>query len=239
MRMIVNWALKMNHSSVQLMNLPDELLLIILKKLDTVDVLLSLMGSVVRLDQIVRDPCFTAEIDLIKLHDDERCAQADTCIDRFCSDILPVIHHQIKWLKVQSTLMERILLAADYNNLSQLDIFIPHEEPILRFNGESTLAFSSVRSSSVHEHTSTLVQVCERRFFLSLSLSPSLYTPSMQDQAARKIDVGFDARMDDHCHHIAMVHHTTLSKGSTTVLFWFRWIISHPSIQRSNLDNIS
>ena len=66
--------------------------------------------------------------------------------------------------------MERILLAADYTNLSQLDIFIPHEEPILRFNGESTLAFSSAMSSSVHDHRSALVQACERRFFLSLSL---------------------------------------------------------------------
>ena len=120
------------------MNLPDELLLTILKKLDNVDVLLSLMGSDARLDQIIRDPCFNTEIDLIKLDDDERCAQVDTCIDRFCSDILPAIHHQIKCLKVQSTAMERILLAADYSNLSQLDIFIPHEEPILHFNGEST-----------------------------------------------------------------------------------------------------
>jgi hypothetical protein len=158
----------MNHSSTQLMRLPDELLLIILKKLDNVDMLLSLMGSNPRLEQIIRDPCFTTEIDLIKLNDDERCAQVDTFIDRFCSDILPRIHHQIKWLKVQSTSMERLLLAADYSNLSQLDIFIPHEEPFLHFNGESTLAFPSARSS-VYEHRSVLLQHWAKIMSLSLS----------------------------------------------------------------------
>jgi hypothetical protein len=121
------------------MNLPDELLLIILKKLNNVDVLSSLMGSNTRLDRMIRDPCFTTEIDLIKLHDEKTCAQLETFIDRLCSDILPTIHYQIKCLKVHSTLLERLLLAADYSSLSQLDIFIPHEEPILRFNGQSTL----------------------------------------------------------------------------------------------------
>ena len=134
----------MNHSSAQLMQLPDELLLIILKKLDNVDVLLSLMGSNPRFDRIICDPCFTTEIDLIRPNDDERCAEMNTFIDRFCSDILPRIHHQIKCLKVQSTSMKRLLLAADYSKLSQLDIFIPQPQPFLYFNGESTL----IRSSS-------------------------------------------------------------------------------------------
>jgi hypothetical protein len=159
----------MNHSSAQLMQLPDELLLIILKKLDNVDVLLSLTGSNPRFDRIICDPCFTTEIDFIRLSDDERCAEMNTFIDRFCSDILPRIHHQIKWLKVQSTSMERLLLAADYSNLSQLDIFIPHGEPFLYFNGESTL----IRSSS------------------ALSEDP-LSLPSMSDQAARTTESNRD-----------------------------------------------
>ena len=107
----------MDRSSAQLMNLPDELLLIILKKLDNVGVLLSLMGLDARLDQIIHDPCFTTEIDLIQLNDDERCAQLDTCIQRFCSDILPAIYHQIKWLKVQSTSMEQLIIPV-YLNLT-------------------------------------------------------------------------------------------------------------------------
>ena len=121
------------------MNLPDELLLIILKKLDNVDVLDALMGSNFRLDRIIRDSCFTTEINLINSNDDERSGQRETLIDRFCLDILPTISQQIRSLKVRSTSMERVLLAADYSNLSQLDIFISNDEALRHFNGESPL----------------------------------------------------------------------------------------------------
>ena len=98
----------MNQSSAQLMQFFDELLLIIWKKLDNVDVLFSWIQSNPLLDRIICDPCLTTEIDLIQLSDDESCAQVDTFIDRFCSNILPRRHHHIKWLKVQSTSMERL-----------------------------------------------------------------------------------------------------------------------------------
>ena len=171
--MIQSCALTMNYSRTHLMKLPDELLLIILKKLDNIDVLFSLMGLDTRLDQIIRDPCFTAEIDLIQLNDNETCGLVDTYIDRFCLDILPEIHHHIKWLKVQSTSMERLLLAADYSNLSQLDIFIPHEEPIPHFDGKETLALSSALGH-LCMNTCPLLLSFEQRFSLPLSLSLSL-----------------------------------------------------------------
>ena len=91
-KMILNRALKMHHFRAQLMKLPDELLLIILKKkVDHTDGLYSLLGLSIRLDQIIRDPCFTTEINLIKLKDDETSGQVETWIDRFCFDILPTM----------------------------------------------------------------------------------------------------------------------------------------------------
>ena len=156
--MVLSWASMMNHSNAQLVKLPDELLLIILKKLANTNVLYSLMGLNLRLDRIIRDPCFTTEINLIKLNDDETSGQVETLIDRFCLDILPTIGHRIRWLKVRSISMERVLLATDYLNLSQLDILISDKEPILHFNGESTVAFSSA-GSLVHEHTFTFVRL--------------------------------------------------------------------------------
>ena len=128
----------MKHSNTQLMTLPDELLLNILKKLNSNDVLCSLMGSNTRLDRIIRDPCFTTEINLIELNDDDTHGHVEKRFDRFCLDILPEIHHLIKCLKVPSTSMERLLLAADYPNLSQLNIFMQDKEPILHLNGEGS-----------------------------------------------------------------------------------------------------
>ena len=160
----------MNHSRLQVMDLPDELLLIILKKLDTVDALLSWMGSVVRLDQIVRDPSFTAEIDLIKLNNDERCAQVDTWIDRFCSDILPAIHHQIKFSFLTKN-PSYVSMVSQHWHLHLLGHHLcTNTDPLL--------------------------------FRLASEDSLSLYKPSMEAQAVRKID-GASAfliaiLMDDH-----------------------------------------
>ena len=66
----------MNQSSAQLMQFFDELLLIIWKKLDNVDVLFSWIQSNPPLDRIICDPCLATEIDLIQLSDDESCAQS-------------------------------------------------------------------------------------------------------------------------------------------------------------------
>ncbi|CAF4381930.1 unnamed protein product, partial [Rotaria sp. Silwood2] len=38
-------------------------------------------------------------------------------LDRFCLQILPEIHYKIKWLDLESSSMERILLATNYPNL--------------------------------------------------------------------------------------------------------------------------
>ena len=54
------------NSPVQLLVFADEVLLIILKKLSNEEVLYSLMGINMRLDQIISDSTFTNKISLIK-----------------------------------------------------------------------------------------------------------------------------------------------------------------------------
>lgn len=144
----------MVDSNAQLMNLPDELLLIILKKLDSINVLCSLMGLNTHLDEIICDPCFTTEINLIKPNDDQTSGQVETWIDQLRQRVLPAIHRRVRWLKVESTWLERLLVVGDYPSLSQLDIFIPNEEPILPFSGESTLIWLS--SSMTVQRTTEL-----------------------------------------------------------------------------------
>ena len=43
-------------------------------------------------------------------------------IHRFCYDILPGIHKNVKYLILKPILMERILLATDYPNLTKLKL---------------------------------------------------------------------------------------------------------------------
>ncbi|CAF1286725.1 unnamed protein product [Rotaria sordida] len=131
----------MEHSIVQLMDLPNELIMIILNKLDNSEVLYSLMDVNTRLNQIVHDPTFTTKITLTK-SDNLTTVLPDIMLDRFCLQILPKICHSIKWLNLESSSMERILLAADYPNLRQLDIFINDQKCFLYLN-EPCSSFSS------------------------------------------------------------------------------------------------
>jgi hypothetical protein len=55
----------MKYSCVQLINFPDEILMIIFKKLGNIEVLYSLININMRLNQILSDPVFTTQITLM------------------------------------------------------------------------------------------------------------------------------------------------------------------------------
>ena len=218
-RMVVCWASKMHRCDAQLMNLPDELLLIILTKLENVDVLYSLMGLNPRLDQIIRDSSFTTEINLIQPNADP-CEQVDAFIHRFRLDILPKISHLVRRFKVQSTSMEHLLLAAHYPNLCQLDIFIPDEEPVLRFHGEWTLVFASV-GSSLHGHIrwgwGCFSRSLRERFgsIWELRIQPRLMLSWWPD-SKWSVGVPLDKRLNDSCHHTELISDTRQWRPSGT-----------------------
>ena len=115
----------MKPSSIQLNDLPDELLMLILQKLKHTDVLYSLWNVNHRLNRIVRDPIFTSCLILLKwipknIYD---LFSSNGTREKFCREILPEIHDQIKWLNVDSSSMKDVLRAADYPNLHTLGLF--------------------------------------------------------------------------------------------------------------------
>jgi hypothetical protein len=136
----------MEHSCIRLNDLPDEILLIILKKLHNCDVLYSLIDVNKRLDTIVNDLTFTRTLTLITpvdkrfdtivnnsiftrnfiliTHSHGLSYQfIDTILDRFCFKILPKINDKIERLNLEFSSMERILLATNYPNLHALGIY--------------------------------------------------------------------------------------------------------------------
>ncbi|CAF2208551.1 unnamed protein product [Rotaria magnacalcarata] len=114
----------MKHSPVELNDLPDEILMIILKKLNNVQILYSLIGVNKRLNTIVHDPIFTSHLTLMRcFSDDSIDPLPDPILDRFCLQILHEIHHKIQWLNLESSSMKRILLATNYPNLFGLGLY--------------------------------------------------------------------------------------------------------------------
>ncbi|CAF5094890.1 unnamed protein product [Rotaria magnacalcarata] len=113
----------MKHSTIQLDDLPDEILMMIFKNMCQVDVLYSLIDVNQRLTTIVHDPIFTNHVTLLNhLSDGSICSLTDSMLDQFCSQILPKMNHKIKCLHLESSSMERILLAANYPSLDGLSL---------------------------------------------------------------------------------------------------------------------
>lgn len=128
----------MRYSCDCLTSLADEILLLILNKLTKIEVLYSLIGVNIRLNKIASDRIFTEHLTLMKRSTNDIISAIDNSIvDRFCYEILPQIHHRIKWLNVEPVCIERILLAADYPNLYRLSLFNIDYEIVMRlFDGK-------------------------------------------------------------------------------------------------------
>ena len=106
----------MNPSNVHLLDLPNEILLIILRKLNNIDVLHSLLDiNNGQLDILAHEKMFTNVLNFVHTHN-------ISLIDRFCIYILPRIHHNIKYFILEPVFMERILLATHYPSLTELQI---------------------------------------------------------------------------------------------------------------------
>ena len=109
---------------VELNDLPDEILIYILKKLYNIEVLYSLIGVSRRLSRIAHDSTFTSHLTLRFFTDDFIDPWPYPILDQLCLTILPEIHRQIKWLDLESSSsLERVLLATNYPNLYGLGIY--------------------------------------------------------------------------------------------------------------------
>jgi hypothetical protein len=114
----------MEHLCLQLNDLPDEILLIIFKKVNNVALLYSLFDTNKRFTKILHDPILTSHLSLLNHHSDE-CVDRlhDSILDQYCSQILPKIYHKVKWFNLESSSMARILLCTNYPNLDGLGLY--------------------------------------------------------------------------------------------------------------------
>ena len=106
----------MNRSNVHLLDLPNEVLIIIFRKLNNIDVLYSLLDiNNGRLDILAQEKTFTNTLNFARINN-------ISLIGRFCIDISPRIHHNVKYFILESLFMERILRATIYPNLTDLKL---------------------------------------------------------------------------------------------------------------------
>lgn len=118
----------MKYSSVQLTDLPDEILMIIFRKIHNIELLYSLMDLDPRIDAILTESIFTNRLPLLRFISRRLVNRRSTMpyyvypllaptLDRFCERILPKINQKIRWLELESTSIERVLHVTYYSNL--------------------------------------------------------------------------------------------------------------------------
>jgi len=151
--------LNMNQHSVHLLDLPNELLFIILRKLENVDVLYSLMNiNNQRLDSIAQDQIFTNVLNFVSiLQSTDEISISGSILNRFCVNILPTIHENVKSLTAESVSMECILGAGNYPNLTELKIFNFNKAIALRyFIGKIFMCFDLLKKRLAYKNVEML-----------------------------------------------------------------------------------
>ncbi len=115
-----------NNRDLNVLDLPNEILLLIFSKLNMADALYSLVNVNERFDQLILDPLYTRNLDLTIMTMNPFCdytfSMDDRVLDRICKDILPRIHHQINHLTVEQQAVEHILHPIKYPQLYSLSL---------------------------------------------------------------------------------------------------------------------
>jgi hypothetical protein len=126
----------MNRHNINLLDLPNEILFLILRKLNNVDVLYSLLGTNhQRLETVAQQEIFTNILNFFYISEstDETLSIPVSMLLRFCASILPKIHLNVKTLILESGSIERILRAGTYPNLTTLKIFNFNKSIVSRY----------------------------------------------------------------------------------------------------------
>ncbi len=122
------------YEHLNILDLPNEMLIMIFKKLKMVDVVYSCMNINERLDQLVFDSLDRHHVDMT-VHSslDYVSPLDDQVLNKICETILPRIYHQVNKLTLDPQSIERTLLTVNYPNLYSLSLVDFPERTLLRY----------------------------------------------------------------------------------------------------------
>jgi hypothetical protein len=126
-----------NNNNLNILDLPNEILLVIFNKLSTTDVLYSLVDVNERFDRLVFHSLHIRNLDttsmVIKSYYDRSFSIDENVLLRIREKILPRIHHQLNEIIVEQNSMEYILFTVDYPQLYSLSLVNFQEEILFQY----------------------------------------------------------------------------------------------------------
>ncbi|CAF1515223.1 unnamed protein product [Adineta steineri] len=130
-----------NNNNLNIFDLPDEILFIIVKKLNISDVIYSLMDINERFVQLLFDPFYIQNLNItlmtMKSFYQRTFSLHEQVLSNICENILPKIHDQVKQLVIEQHSMKRIL-THNYSQLYSLSLVNFKEEILFRYLADYT-----------------------------------------------------------------------------------------------------
>ena len=122
---------------LNLVDLPNEIFLMVMKKLNMNDVLYSLVDVHERWNDLVLNPLYVRRVDLtcvkVTPSDDWIYSTDDHVVERICRDVFPRINDQVKELRVDQHALARVLHATSYPQLESLALIDIDDQVYLEF----------------------------------------------------------------------------------------------------------
>jgi len=119
---------------MNILDLPDEMLFIIFKKMNMIDVFYSILDVNQRFHRLVLDSIYISHLNLTNKTLLNRSSPiANQVLDRICEKILPRIHDKINKLTVQPLSMKCILLPINYPQLHSLSLINFKQKILLQY----------------------------------------------------------------------------------------------------------
>jgi hypothetical protein len=122
----LNMNISNKNHDLNLLNLPNEILIIIFNKLNMVDIFYSLVNVNQRFNQIIFDPFYIRALNLtsmtMKSFFNRTISIENNILDKICSNILPGICHYVNELIIEQNLMERIFDTFNFPQLYSLSL---------------------------------------------------------------------------------------------------------------------
>ncbi len=112
-----------NNNKINILDLPDEMLISIFNKLNNVDILYSLVDVNQRFDRLALNSLYIHDLDLtINSLLDCKSKKYYEIFDRICKSISPRIQHQINKLTLGQLSIERVLNTFNFPQLHSLSL---------------------------------------------------------------------------------------------------------------------
>ena len=129
---------------LNLIDLPKEIFLIVMEKLDMVDVLYSLVDVTQRWNDLILNSLYVSLVDLtcvrVTSSDDWIYSTDGYIVEKLCQDVMPRINDQVKELRVDHHSLGRVLHASSYPQLESLALIDIDDRFLFKFmQGKSFL----------------------------------------------------------------------------------------------------